>query len=214
MKKKPIFKLRTLKSFIICSPHWQTRQFQVSTTRFRASRPSIRSSSAELTLCHSSGVFEIPYKPSLPMNNLIKPVLVVWGSGCKSCMSPTARSKNWGNKRSTVIKNSMRFFTIKAYRLYPKPFERSWLAVSTTIFWPAIWHREDLQIVGPKILLTKLLPQRWSLRERLWCLFSLQISLSQALWWSSILARINALMEGSFNELLDRSTSINRLEGR
>ena len=35
MKKKPIFELKTLKSFIICSFYWQSHQFQVSTSRFR-----------------------------------------------------------------------------------------------------------------------------------------------------------------------------------
>ena len=138
MKKKPTFKLKTLESFIICSPYWQTRQFQVSTSRFWASRLSTRSLSAEPTLCHSFCVSGVPSKPSSPMSNFMKPVLVVWDSGYKGCRKATTRPTNWGNKRPTAIKKSMRFFTTKAYRLYPKPFERSWLAVTTTILWAAI----------------------------------------------------------------------------
>ena len=138
MKKKLTFELRTLKSFIVCSPHWQTRQFQVSTPRFWASCSSTRSLFAEPILCYSSGVFRVLSKLGLPISNFIKPILVVWGSGYKSCRRTTARPKNWGNKRPIARKKSMRFFTIGAYRLYPKPFEWSWLAVSTTIFWPAI----------------------------------------------------------------------------
>ena len=138
MKKKPIFKLKTLKSFIVCSFHWQTYKFQVLTPYFRASRPSTRSSPTEPTLCHSSGVSEVSFKPNLPMSDLMKPGLVVWGSGCKSCRKLTARSKNWGNKRPTAAKKLMTFFTIRAYHSYPKPFEWSWLAITTTIFWPVI----------------------------------------------------------------------------
>ena len=137
-KKKPTFELKILESFIVCSPHWQTRQFQVSTPRFRASSPSNRFLSAKPTLCHSSNISGVPSKPSSPMSDLIKPVLVVWGLGCKSCRRPIARPKNWGNKRQTAIKKSMRFFTIRAYCLYPKPFKQSWLAITRTILWPAI----------------------------------------------------------------------------
>ena len=150
IKKNPTFKPKTLKSFIVCSFHWQMRQFQVSTPRFWASRPSIRYSSAKPMLCHSSGVFGVPSKPSLPMSNLTKPVLVVWGSGCKSCRWPTARPKNWNNKRPTIMKKLMKFFTIRAYRLYPKRFERSWLAVTTMIFWLAILALRRLANCWPK----------------------------------------------------------------
>ena len=52
------------------------------------------------------------------------------------------------------------------------------------------------------------------IRKRLWRLFSLQNSPSQALWKSSIVARINAPMKKPFDELCDRSTGINRLEKR
>ena len=150
IKKKPIFKLRTLKSFIVCSSHWQTRQFEVSTPRFWASRPSTRSSSAEPTLCYNSSVFEVPSEPSLPISDFTKPVLVVSGSGCKSCRRPTLGPKNWGNKRLPVMKKSMRFFTIRAYHLYPKLFEQSWLAVITTIIWPAILALRRLATRWPK----------------------------------------------------------------
>ena len=138
IKKKPTFKLKTLKFFIVCSPHWRMRQFQISTPRFRAFCLSTRSLSAEPTPCYSSGVSEIPSKPSSLMSDLIKPVLVIWGSGYKSCTRPTAKPQNWGNKRPTAIKKLIRFFIIRTYRLYLKPFERSWLAVTTTILWPAI----------------------------------------------------------------------------
>ena len=150
IKKKPIFELKTLKSFIVCSPHWQTHQFQVLAQCFWPSRPSIRFSSVKSMLCYSSGVSGVPSKPSLPTNNLIKPILVVWGSGYQSCRRPTTRPKNWGNKKPTVIKKSMRFFTIRAYRLYPKPFKGSWLAITITIFWPAILASRRLANCWPK----------------------------------------------------------------
>ena len=150
IKKKPTFELKILESFIICSSHWQTHQFQVSTPRFQASRSSTRSPSVEPTLCHSSGVSGIPSKSSLPISNLTKPVLVVWSSGCKSYRRLTLKPKNWGNKRPIVMKKSMRFFTIRAYRLYPKPFKRSWLAVTTTILWPAILALRRLANCWPK----------------------------------------------------------------
>ena len=126
------------------------RQFQVLTPRFWASHPSNRSSSAEPMLCHSSGVSRVPSKPILPMSDLTKPVLVVWGSGCKSYRRPTLRPKNWGNKKPTIIKKLMRFFTIRAYCLYSKPFKRSWLAVTTTILWPAILTLRRLRNCWPK----------------------------------------------------------------
>ena len=150
IKKKPTFELKTLESFIVCSPYWQTRQFQVSTPRFRASCPSTWSSSAEPMFCHSSGISGVPSKPSSSMNNLTKPVLIVSGSGCKSCRRLTLRLKNWGNKRPTVMKKLMRFFTLRAYRLYPKPFEQSWLAVTTTICWPAILALRKLANCWPE----------------------------------------------------------------
>ena len=150
IKKKLTFKLKTLKSFIICSLHWQMRPFQVSIPRFRASRPSTKSSSTKFMLCQSFGIFGLPSKPSLPMSNLMEPILVVWGSGCKSCRRPTARPKNWDNKRRMAMKKSMRFFTIKAYRWYPKPFKRSWLGVITTIFWSAILALRRLANCWPK----------------------------------------------------------------
>ena len=138
IKKKPIFKLTTLESFIVYSFHWQTHQFQVLIPSFRAFCLSTRSSSVESTVCHSFSVSWVLSKPSLQMSNLTKPVLVVWGLGCKNWRRSTARSKNWGNKRPTIIKKSMTFFTIRAYHLYPKLFKRSWLVVTTTILWPAI----------------------------------------------------------------------------
>ena len=150
IKKKPTFDLKTLEFFIVYSPHWWTRQFQISTPCFRVSRPSIRSSSAELRLCHSSGVSGVPFKPSSPMSSLIKPVLIVWGSGCKNCRRLTARPKNWDNKTPTVIKKLVRFFTIRAYCSYPKPFKRSWLAVTTTILWPAILASRKLANCWPE----------------------------------------------------------------
>ena len=137
-KKKPTFKLRIFKSFIGCSFHWQMRQFQVSKPRFWASSLSTRSSSAKPTLYHSSGISGVPSDPSSPMSNFTKLVLVVWGSGDKSCRRSPARPKNWGNKRPTVIKKSIRFFIIRAYCLYPNSFKQSWLAVRTKILWPAI----------------------------------------------------------------------------
>ena len=88
------FSLITLESFIVCSLHRQTRHFQVSITRFGASCSSTRSSSEEPTLCHSSGVSGVPSKPSSPMSDLTKPVLVIGGWGCKSCRRPTLRPKN------------------------------------------------------------------------------------------------------------------------
>ena len=94
MKKKATFELRIIESFIVSSSHWQLRQFQVSTPRFQASCPSTRSSSAKPMPCHHFGVFGVPSQPSSPMNDPLKPVLVVWGSSCKSCRRPTARSKN------------------------------------------------------------------------------------------------------------------------
>ena len=138
IKKKPTFDLKTLKSFIVCSSHWQMHQFHVSSPRFWASCPNTKSSSAEPTLRHSSSVSGVPSKPSLPMSNLINLVLIVWGLGCKSCRRPTARPKNWGSKRPMATKKSMTFFTIKAHHLYLKPFKWNWLAVTTTILWPAI----------------------------------------------------------------------------
>ena len=150
IKKKPIFELRILKCFIVYSHHWWTRQFQISIPHFWASCPSTRSLSEEPTLCHSSDFSGVPSKPSLPISNLIKPVLVVWGPGCKSCRRLTAKPKNWGNKKPMVIKKLMRFFIIRAYRLYPKPFKRSWLAVTTTIFWPAILASKRLVNCWPK----------------------------------------------------------------
>ena len=138
IKKKLIFKLRTLESFIVCSPHWQTCQFQVSLPRFWAFYPHTRSSSPELMLCHNSGVSGIPSKPSSPISDLIKPVLVLWGSGCQNYRRQTARPKNWDNKRPMATKKSITFFTIRAYRLYPKPFKWNWLAVTTTILYRTI----------------------------------------------------------------------------
>ena len=35
IKKKPTFKLKILKSFIVCSSHWQIFQFQVSAPRLQ-----------------------------------------------------------------------------------------------------------------------------------------------------------------------------------
>ena len=212
IKKKPTFKLKTLKSFIFCSPHWQTRQFQVSTPRFWFYCPSTRTLSAEHTLCHSSGISEIPFEPSLPMSKLIKWVLVVWGLGYKSCIRLTVRSKNWGKKKPMAIKKSMRFFTIRAYYLYPKPFKRSLLAVTMTILWPAILASRRLANCWPKSY--NPLPRRQGLRERLWRLLSLQSSLLQALQWFLIVACTNAPMERLFDGLCDRSTGINWLEGR
>ena len=150
MKKKPTFELRTLKSFIVYSLHRQTHQFQVLTPRFWSSCPSTRSFSAKPTLCHTSGVFEVLSKPSLPMRDFIKRVLIVWGSGCKSCRRPTARLKNWGYKKPTAMKKSMRFFTIRGYRLYSKLLKRSWLAVSTTILWLTILALRRLANYWPK----------------------------------------------------------------
>ena len=167
IKKKPTFKMRTLKSFIVCSPHWQTRQFQVLTPCFQASRRSTRSLSTEPTLSYSCSVSGVSFKPSLPMSNLTKLVLVVWGLGCKSCRRLTSRPKNWNNKKLTIMKKSMRFFTIRAYRLYPKLFEQRWWAVTTTIFWPVKLHWENLQIVGPKILLANPPPRRQGLCKSL-----------------------------------------------
>ena len=141
MKKKPTFMLKTLKSFIVSSLHWQMLQFQSFTPRFQAFSLSIRSSSMEPTLCKcskSSGILRVLSKPSLRIKNLIKSVLEVWGLGCKSYRRPKARLKNWGNKKPTAIKKLMRFFIIRAYRLYRKLFKRSWLAVTTTMLWPAI----------------------------------------------------------------------------
>ena len=77
-------------------------------------------------------------KPSLPMSNFIKPVSVIWDSSCKSCRKLIARPKNWGNKSLMTMKKLIRFFTIRIYYLYEKLFERSWLAVNTTILWLAI----------------------------------------------------------------------------
>ena len=150
MKKKSIFKLKTFKSFIICSLHWHTRQFQVSTLHFRAFCPSIKSLSTQPMLCHSSSVCGIPSKPSSPMSEIIKPILLIWSLSCKSCRKPTAKPKNWDNKRPTTIKKSIRFFTIRAYRLYSKPFKRSWLAVTIIIFWPAILVLKRLANCWPK----------------------------------------------------------------
>ena len=150
MKKKPTFELKTLRLFIIYSFHWQTRQIKVSTPCFVAFRPSTRFSSAKPTLCHSSGISPVFPKPSLPMSNVIKPVLVVWSSGCKSCRRSTARPKNGGNKKLTATKKSMTFFTIRDYCLYPKPFKRSWLGVSMTIFRLAILALRRLANSWPK----------------------------------------------------------------
>ena len=149
-KKKPIFELKILKSLIVCSPHWQTRQFQISTPRFWSSCPSTRSSSAEPTLCHSFGVSGVPSELSSSISNFIKPVLVVWDSGCKSCRRQTTRPKNWGNKKLTAMKKSMRFFIIRAYYSYPKPFKRSWLVITMTILWPAILALRRLANCWPK----------------------------------------------------------------
>ena len=148
------------------------------------------------------------------MSDLMKPVLVVWGSSCKSCRRPTLRPKNWGNKRPTVIKKSMRFFTIKAYRLYPKPFERRWLAVTITILWPANLVLRRLTNCWPKSTTSQPSTTTSSLYERLWRLFSLQGSLSQALRWSSIVSYTNAPMEKPFDGLCDRSTGINQFKER
>ena len=150
MKKKPTFELRTLESFIVCSSQWQTHQFQVSLPRFWASCPCNKSSSAEPTLCHSSSISGIPFELSLPMSNLMKPILVVWGSSCKCYRRPTAKPKNWSNQRPTDIKKAMKFFTIRAYHLYLKPFKQSWLAVTTTIFWPGILASKKLANYWPK----------------------------------------------------------------
>ena len=133
MKKKS-FRLKALKFFIVYNLQWQMLQFQVLMPWCQAFCLSIRSQSAELTFCHSSADFEIFSKPSLPMRDFIKPVLVVWGSGCKSCRRLIVRLKDWGNQKSNAIKKSIRFFTIKAYRLYPKPFKWSWSTITTTIF--------------------------------------------------------------------------------
>ena len=67
------------------------------------------------------------------------------------------------------------------------------------------WHWEDLQIVGPKILLANPPPWCQGLRERLWCLFSLQSSPPQALRWSSIFGCTNAPIE---NLLIDFVTGL------
>ena len=150
MKKKTTFEQRRLKSFIDCSFYWQMLQFQVAAPRLQAYRLNTKSQFAELVLCHSSGVFEVPSKLNLPINNLIKPLLVVWGSDCKNYRKPTATPKNWSNKRPTAIKKLIRFFTIKDYRLYLKPFKRNWLAVITTIFWPAILASKKLVNCWPK----------------------------------------------------------------
>ena len=214
IKKKPTFELKTLKSFIVCSLHWQTHQFQVLTPCFRAFRPNTRFSSTELMLCHSSGLFRVPSKPSSSMSDLMKLILVVWSSCYKSCRRLTARPKNWGKKRLTAIKKLMTFFTVGVYHLYPKPFKQSWLAVTTTIFWLAIFASRRLANFWRKVLLANCLPQCQSLRERLWRLFSLQSNKPQALQWSSIVAFTNGPMEGPFNGLYNRSTSINQLERR
>ena len=148
-------------------------------------------------------------KISSPMSNLIKPVLVVWASVCKSCRMLTKRLKNWGNKMPTATKKLITFLTIRAYRLYLKPFERSWLATPRQSSSRPLWHWEDLQIVGIKILLANPPPQRPGLHKRLWRLFSLQSSPPQALQWFSIIARTNASMERPFDRLYNRSTGIN-----
>ena len=127
--------------------------FYVSMPRFQAFCLNTKFQSVKSTLCHSYGIFKISFKPSLPIKNLIKPVLVVWRLSCKSCRMATARPKDSNNKKPIAICQLMRFFIITAYCLYPKPFKRNWLAVITTIFWPAIliskkrmsyWHKNTM----------------------------------------------------------------------
>ena len=108
----------------------------------------------------------------------------------------------------------MRFFTIRAYRLYLKSFEGSWLAVTTTIFLLAILALRRLANCWPENITTNPLPQRRGLHKRLWRLFSHQSSPPQALWWSSIVAYTNAPIEESFDGLCARSTGINQWEKR
>ena len=120
-------------------------------------------------------------KPTLLIKNIIKPVLIVWDSSCRSCKRPTTKLKYWWNKRPTDTKKSIRFFTMRAYNLYPKLFEWRWLALSTTIFWPAILGSKRPEVVNPKILLVNFLPQRHSKDKKLWCLFSPKSDQLQAL---------------------------------
>ena len=138
IKKKSIFELKILELFIVCSLYCQMLQFQVLKPRFQASRLSTKFQFTEPTLFYSYGVSGISFKPSSPMRNLIKPVLVVKSLDCKGYKRPTVRLKDWGNKMPMATKKWMRFFTIKAYCLYPKLFKRKWLAVNTKIFWLAI----------------------------------------------------------------------------
>lgn len=124
IKKNLIFKLRILKSFIICSFYLQIPQYQVYLFCF--SSFSIRFFFCGLTFSHSSASFGANSVYNLPIKVYTRSILEVCGLGFKNYRKLTAKLKNINNKAyQMAIKKTTTFFTTKIYFLCPSLFKYS-----------------------------------------------------------------------------------------